>query len=677
MTQTMIKDHYDILTRALQALSARCDGAQNEDGIGFNGRDTDFGKSLARQSKEKMLSEAQQKHGIKMLQTYRKQLEGMGFDIPLPIDYIKRAVAVTQVTASAPAKPAKVSVESHIERVGYDLRIKIGDKNFNQDCSNVKNLSKRRFDGNTKEWVVPGTLLDKVLYALPNATLGAGIVRPANTPAPAPKPVQPVVAVQAPAPVANPINIGVDLSKPLPGGIELFKHQQEDVERMARNGSLIVGNEVGTGKTFTLLTSAMILHKLHGWKVIVVTKASLKDDIGGSAATLGVPIEVYSWAKMPAPPDVPYIFIADEAHMAQGAANAAHKQTIRGKAFLELAAHPNCKACWPATGTPMRNGQPRNMWPLLRAINHPVALNKWQYERDFCNGRPTNFTKWDTSGASNLELLNKLISDKMIRRKKEDCLDLPPQMMTIRKVNLAGKAWKLFNDAMYQMECDYAERKQIKINDLVARLELDPDDKQAMKHLANIDNADAMVLLGQLRQANSLAKVDEAIELAEEILGQGSSVVISTEFLESAELIAEALKDWKAELLTGSVTGQEKGMKISKRQAMIDRFQRKESRVFVMTGSAGGTGVTLTAAQDMILVDRPLISDDVIQLHGRLHRISQTGTVTLHWLQAQDIDRKLDENLVGKLNNSSTVVDGNKMADLARDIIKQMFGGRI
>lgn len=675
MTQ-VITDHYDILAQALQALSARCDGASASDGMGFNGRDTGFGKSLAAQSKLKTLSEAQQIHGIKMLQTYRTQLEGMGFDIPLPIDYIKRSVQATRVPAvmngSTPVSaPAKQVVQSHIEWSGYDLRIKIGDANFNQDCSNVKNLRTRKFDGARKEWVVPGSLVNEVLRALPNATRGAGNWPQQNTPAPAEKPAQPVVEIQAPVSEQQAINIGIDLSKPLPGGITLFKHQQEDVERMARHGRLIIGNEVGTGKTYTLLTAAMIMHNLHGWKIIVVTKASLKDDIKRSADKLGVPIDVYSWAKIPAPPNEPYIFIADEAHMAQGASR--QKKTIRGEAFLELAEHPNCKECWPATATPMRNGQPRNLWPLLKAIKHPVAQNKWEYEKRYCAAKATNFTKWDTSGASNLETLNKLISDRIVRRRKDECLDLPPQMMTIRNVILSAAARKAFDTELEFMKKEYERRKGEKIADLMLQLMRNPGDRAAQKHLDNIDNADAMVILGQIRRANSIAKVEEAIELAEEILDQGSSVVISAEFLESAALVAEALKGYGVELLTGLVNGNEPGMKISKRQAMIDRFQAKQSRVFVMTGSAGGTGVTLTAAQDMILIDRPLVSDDVIQLHGRCHRISQTGSVTQYWLSAQEIDDKLNTDLVKKLNNSSTVVDGQAMADLARDIIRQVF----
>lgn len=73
---------------ALLALDSVCDGAQSDDGHGYNGRDSGFGKSLAAQIRDgRTLSVGQNWAAYKMLRTYRRQLGDYGIDyeqIPPP-----------------------------------------------------------------------------------------------------------------------------------------------------------------------------------------------------------------------------------------------------------------------------------------------------------------------------------------------------------------------------------------------------------------------------------------------------------------------------------------------------------------------------------------------------------------------------------------------------------------
>lgn len=65
----------DNIAKAIVYLADRCDGARTNDGQGFNGRDTEFGHSLARQIKAgRTLSPKQRTAATKMLETYKKQL---------------------------------------------------------------------------------------------------------------------------------------------------------------------------------------------------------------------------------------------------------------------------------------------------------------------------------------------------------------------------------------------------------------------------------------------------------------------------------------------------------------------------------------------------------------------------------------------------------------------------
>jgi superfamily II DNA/RNA helicase len=92
-------------------------------------------------------------------------------------------------------------------------------------------------------------------------------------------------------------------------------------------------------------------------------------------------------------------------------------------------------------------------------------------------------------------------------------------------------------------------------------------------------------------------------------------VVVFGEFKESVNAVYRAFVE-DAELLTGDTPQDE-------RQEMCDRFQSGESKIFVGTIKAGGVGLTLTAANNVILLDRPWTPGDAEQAEDRCHRIGQ------------------------------------------------------
>ena len=73
---------YGQLEKAIIYLAGRCDGAIKQDGQGFNGRDTEFGHSLADQIlRGRTLSPKQRSAAERMVKTYKKQLEKGGIII--------------------------------------------------------------------------------------------------------------------------------------------------------------------------------------------------------------------------------------------------------------------------------------------------------------------------------------------------------------------------------------------------------------------------------------------------------------------------------------------------------------------------------------------------------------------------------------------------------------------
>ena len=132
------------------------------------------------------------------------------------------------------------------------------------------------------------------------------------------------------------------------------------------------------------------------------------------------------------------------------------------------------------------------------------------------------------------------------------------------------------------------------------------------------------------------------------MIESGNSIVIFTEFVESAIAIHESLG---GELLTGDSKD---------RQGIVDRFQSGESKVFVGTIKAGGVGITLTAASTVLLVDRPWTPGDTAQAEDRIHRLGQTNACFAYWLQLGVIDTKIDELIASKQEKVDLLLEGKE-----------------
>lgn len=434
--------------------------------------------------------------------------------------------------------------------------------------------------------------------------------------------------------VLNSLISKAKLDSPLPNGWFLFDHQKKGIEWLLahRLGGIhrggILADEMGLGKTVQLLVAAKAMKDVYGCSVLVVCPASLKANWLREACMIGVEVEVYSWSKMPKLPKNKYVLIADEAHFAQGG-----EATARGKNLLKLANFGNALAVWLATGTPMRNGRPIELFPLLQAIEHPLGKNLDNYELRYCDAQNRTVRKgltiWDTSGAINLRELSKLTSDVILQRKKKDCLDLPEKIRTIKAVPLTATQKRQINKEIAEL-----------VEDFLARANQGEVDA----------GAEALVTLGYVRKVNSKYKLDAAIKLAQELLGENQPVVLFTEFKNTAQKLHDELG---GELLTGSTPQ-------AQRQPMCDRFQTGKSKVFISTSKAGGVGITLTASSNVVLVDRPWTPGDAEQAEDRCHRIGTTSTVNAYWLQLGEIDKAIDDLLSKKGKHIEVVLNGKK-----------------
>jgi SNF2 family DNA or RNA helicase len=166
-----------------------------------------------------------------------------------------------------------------------------------------------------------------------------------------------------------------------------------------------------------------------------------------------------------------------------------------------------------------------------------------------------------------------------------------------------------------------------------------------------------LVMFTQLRHAASFGKLYTAKDLAEELIEEGHKVVFFTAFIDSAEALAYNLSSvGKTGLITGNVS-------FAHRQQAIDEFQNGSLNFLVSTIGAGGLGITLTAANHVIMVDRPWTPGDAFQAEDRAHRIGQKDTVTSIWLQCNSSDAHVDNVLLFKQRNISKVLTGDSFQE--------------
>ncbi len=419
-----------------------------------------------------------------------------------------------------------------------------------------------------------------------------------------------------PLPPHRDLVVAADLEQPLADGRCLFAHQRAAVRWLLARRGAVLADAMGLGKTLAALMAARAMVRLADCRILVIAPVGLHGHWRSEAAAVGLRLELHSWARLPsALPPAGTVVIVDEAHYAQNG------QTRRSQGLLRLARHPRLRAIWLLTGTPMKNGRPAQLFPLLAAIGHPLARDQRAFEEVFCQGHwreQGGRRVWQANGASHLDQLQRLVRPLVLHRRKQDCLDLPPKVRRFLPVELDGRQALGFEHRLQTTVDDYRRR--------AARGEVRRD-------------AEVLAVLTALRQIGSDYKLPAAAHLVGSLLAEGEAVVVFTGFVATAELLHARFA--ASCLLTGALPP-------AQRQARVDAFQRGEHPLLIATYGTGGLGFTLHRARHVVLVERPWTPGDAEQAEDRCHRIGMGSCLTSHWLQLGVADQLVDGLIASK-----------------------------
>jgi len=154
------------------------------------------------------------------------------------------------------------------------------------------------------------------------------------------------------------------------------------------------------------------------------------------------------------------------------------------------------------------------------------------------------------------------------------------------------------------------------------------------------------------------AKFLELDEIVQELVReQGQKVVVWTNYLGNVRELCERYKDLGAAPFSGEVTPAE-------RDRIVREFQEGDAlKVLVAVPAAGGVGITLTAAQTAVYIDKTWNAEHWMQSVDRIHRIGQRGTVNVISLLGCKVDEIIHWNLRRKEQRQAEVLGDCRRED--------------
>ena len=329
------------------------------------------------------------------------------------------------------------------------------------------------------------------------------------------------------------------------------------------------------------------------------------------------------------------LVIVDEAHYIKNA------QAKRTKLINDIV--KDIDRLWLLTGTPMTS-RPIDYYNLLSLVDSPVAKNWMAYVIRYCNGFQFNAGPrkvWNVMGATNLEELRDRTSGTILRRLKEDVLDLPDKIITPIYLRLKSREYEEIMGEYY----DWYDKNPEESKSLTVQFSK----------------------LTKVRQVIANEKISQTIEMAENIIEQDKKVIIFCNFTDSLNRIIEHFGK-SAVKVDGSCSKEQ-------RQFAVDEFQTNPKiKVFVGNIKAAGVGITLTSAEVVIMNDLSFLPSDHAQAEDRAYRYGQKNNVLVYYpIFENTVEGIIYDIINAKKQVIATVMgDNQNPADAAEEIMEKI-----
>jgi hypothetical protein len=320
--------------------------------------------------------------------------------------------------------------------------------------------------------------------------------------------------------------------------------------------------------------------------------------------------------------------VLDEAQMIKNPATHAARAARRLPAGQKLA----------LTGTPVEN-RLAELWSILDTVNPGLLGSREQFRHRYSKPIERSGDREATAR------LRRLTQPFVLRRSKADRTlvpDLPDKIEQVAWAGLTREQTVLYQHVVDQLLLDASTTTGMKRRGLVLA---------ALTRLKQICNHPAHALGDGSRLAGRSGKLARYDELVDELLDVDERALVFTQFREMGEL----LRRHAAERLQLRVPFLHGGVSRVRRDAMVAGFQAGEGPPLLLVSlKAGGTGLNLTAAGQVIHYDRwwnPAVED---QATDRAWRIGQWRTVVVHKLVCEGT---VEERIAALIDEKRALAD--------------------
>lgn len=273
------------------------------------------------------------------------------------------------------------------------------------------------------------------------------------------------------------------------------------------------------------------------------------------------------------------------------------------------------------TGTPIENST-MDLWSQMNFLN-PGLLGGETFFRNYY-ALPIDKEK----NAQRAEKLKALIKPFLLRRTKEQvATELPPKVEQVHYCEMSEE----------QASCYEQEKSKYRnayLQDLTALGEA----KSKFNLLAGLQKLRQIALYPGITGYPEVpsGKFEEVNRMVTEIVEKGSKVLIFSQFVKMLDVLRKEFdsRNLPYAYIDGSVKD---------RMHEVDKFQNNEDYpIFLISLKAGGTGLTLTAAEYVFILDpwwNPAVER---QATDRAHRIGQDKTVFIYrFITLNTIEEKI------------------------------------
>jgi SNF2 family DNA or RNA helicase len=497
-------------------------------------------------------------------------------------------------------------------------------------------------------------------------------------------------------------DLPTELSFTLPQGLVARPYQVEGAHLIARHGSGTLYDEPGTGKTITTILG-LVERATQGHQVfpaVIVAPASVVDSWVSAFAAWAPQYRAIAWRGTPAQrrnlagtADVyvvsydtarrdaagtstakgdnplmalrPLSVVADEAHLIKT------PSTERSRAVRRLAKVAGSFVG--LTGTPITH-HPANMWPALDALVPGAWPSRERWVNRYCVSIPSDYGEeiLGLRPSHDQEFRTTLLGQQRRVAKADVLTQLPPKVYSVRTVEMPAAYRKAYDDMERDMLAELPDGEELSVMGVLAQ----------MTRLAQLASAAADVRVETVTEWDQQMgvevekqhthvslkapswKVDALLELLDERPGRQTIATAPSKQLMVLAGEAAAEQGYRV----GYVMG---GQNARERTETIESFQAGDLDLICVTTGAGGVGITLTAADCLVFLQRPWSLVEAMQMEDRAHRIGSEQHSSIEIVDivtAKTIDTRVRQVLRER---------GKQLADFVQDsrVVAELLGG--